>query len=507
MLRSRLVLSVLATIVLSQLLGGNLPGCTAKEIVATHEWTVLGENDTVDAGMHIRMDLTTGEKWVKLQDQEDENEEKKHTSRSSGLSTSSELAVVQNLKVMADGSVVAVEDNKNVEEKPDYDFEMMHRTLSKLPDKEKERIGLPVQPENTKQKVTTEQRALFQEQMKLIWERRQEELRAFEDDHLADLPEILKDRIQRIRDYLTDPYTHLVGMDLQEPGNPNQVTHIVSVLKDLEYQLSDIDMARDFYTLGGWPLLLSLVSNKVHVSTNQTAEATDEMNGKVHAIQAHAAWAVGTAVKNTGEFIPFAVEKILVGEETTTAVDLLLTQFDAASKEPPSPSVVKKLQKMLYGLGALLRANRPAQVHFCASKGPEILGKTLANLVEDRSSHAVKMTKRLLNLADDIILDVELHASKSKQVDEAIVQAFSSELWCQLTAVALQGDPVIREVALRTVAALVGHCSWDMTAMQQSISQLRDDWKAEASEMHSDILQEQLELAEATIASLADITT
>ena len=47
----------------------------SKEVEATSEWTLLGENDTVAAGMHVRMDLTTGEKWVKTIDENESDKE------------------------------------------------------------------------------------------------------------------------------------------------------------------------------------------------------------------------------------------------------------------------------------------------------------------------------------------------------------------------------------------------------------------------------------------------
>lgn len=501
---ARVVIATLAVLFFCQQLhssSSSMTGvCQAREIEATKEWTVIGENDTVASGMHVRIDMTTGEKWVKLMDDDDKSKSK---------------TAVRSVHIEGDGAIVAVDDDDDDDEaeEPNYDFDMMHRTLAQLPEEEKARIGLPERPETKtkKEKVTPEQRALFEQQMKELWERRQEELRKFNEDNLADLPAILKDRIQRIRDYLVDPHEHLVSMDL-EADDPDQVTHIVSVLVDLEYHLSDIDMTRDFYTLGGWPLLLSLMSAEVHVSSNQTtAIIPDDLLDKIHVIQAKAAWAIGTAVKNTGEFIPYATEEIWIGNHKTTAVDLMLAQFTAASQEHmiQSQPVVQKLQKVVYALGALLRNNRPAQVHFCASGGPELLAMTLTGLIEEKSDpHANKITKRLLMLADDIVSDVKLHQlheheheqeSKSLQVDEAIMQAFSTEQWCQLAVLALQGDPAIYETALLTVATLVGHCSWDMDVVQQAIFQIRDDWKAEGSDTDPDILKERLELIDSTM--------
>jgi hypothetical protein len=42
--------------------------CSAKEIVPTKKWQRVMENDTLPAGMHINVDLQTGEKWAKIAD-------------------------------------------------------------------------------------------------------------------------------------------------------------------------------------------------------------------------------------------------------------------------------------------------------------------------------------------------------------------------------------------------------------------------------------------------------
>mmetsp|Transcript_26997 Transcript_26997/g.56805 ORF Transcript_26997/g.56805 Transcript_26997/m.56805 type:complete len:109 (+) Transcript_26997:227-553(+) len=40
--------------------------CQAEEIVATSKWQIIKEGDTLPAGLHIKVDLSTGEKWAKL---------------------------------------------------------------------------------------------------------------------------------------------------------------------------------------------------------------------------------------------------------------------------------------------------------------------------------------------------------------------------------------------------------------------------------------------------------
>eukprot|EP00581_Thalassiosira_minuscula_P007783 CAMPEP_0183702292 /NCGR_PEP_ID=MMETSP0737-20130205/444_1 /TAXON_ID=385413 /ORGANISM="Thalassiosira miniscula, Strain CCMP1093" /LENGTH=131 /DNA_ID=CAMNT_0025928877 /DNA_START=111 /DNA_END=506 /DNA_ORIENTATION=+ len=47
----------------------------AKEIVATNEWQLLPEGDTIPAGLHVKMDLSTGKKWVKIAS--NDNDDKK----------------------------------------------------------------------------------------------------------------------------------------------------------------------------------------------------------------------------------------------------------------------------------------------------------------------------------------------------------------------------------------------------------------------------------------------
>jgi dGTP triphosphohydrolase len=48
------------------------------------------------------------------------------------------------------------------------------------------------------------------------------------------------------------------------------VTNVIDALKDLEYLLSDVDMARDFHTLGGWAPLVSLLDINVHAVVADT---------------------------------------------------------------------------------------------------------------------------------------------------------------------------------------------------------------------------------------------
>ena len=74
--------------------------CDAKEIVATNEWQKLGENDTIPAGLHVKMDISTGERWAKIPSDDDDEEATHSTSLVlfvSWCSSSSELLVCVSL--------------------------------------------------------------------------------------------------------------------------------------------------------------------------------------------------------------------------------------------------------------------------------------------------------------------------------------------------------------------------------------------------------------------------
>jgi hypothetical protein len=363
---------------------------------------------------------------------------------------------------------------------------MMHRTLSQLPPEEQERIGgLPELPEADK--IDPETRKTFEKRMKEIWIHRQAELQAVQVEFMADMPKLLLARIRRIDSYLQDPYTHLMEDWNDDDEEEDAVSHIVSVLLDLELHLSDVDMTRDFHTLGGWPLLVSLLSDTVHQSVNQTL--TPELLEKVNEIQAHAAWAIGTAVKNMHEFFPYAVEEFTIDGSKTTPIDLLLALIQKVDSS-------LKLQKTMYALGALLRGNREAQAHFCALDGPAVLGQVL--LRQDGTDP--KLARRILALADDIVSDVDLHP-KEKTMDALIIGAFSKDDWCQSAILSLERD-ALQETALRTIRTMAPHCQWDKDFVRASVTRVKAKWEEEKEDHDLEHFEERLQLAASILNQL-----
>lgn len=99
----------------------------------------------------------------------------------------------------------------------------------------------------------------------VLWKVRQQELREVYEATLK-VNEQLGERIDILQD-----------ADASEAS-------LVGALTDLEDLLSDIDMARDFHTLGGFPTLTSML-----------------LKSRPESVREIAAWTIGTAVKNEPE--------------------------------------------------------------------------------------------------------------------------------------------------------------------------------------------------------------
>ena len=489
----------------------------AKEIEVTKEWQRIGENDTIPAGMHVRMDMTTGEKWVKQIDEDEEDDPDKLAAAAGGIEAATAV-------VNGDGSIQVIDDgsNKTEETKPNYDYEMMHRTLSKLPDEEKERMGgIPELPQSSGgESKSRVQREAFEKRMSEIWEKRQIELKEMEDQ-IVDLPEVLKERIKSIKGYLEDPLSHLKTIDL-ENDNDNDLhstgaapAHFVALLKDLEFLLADIDMTRDFHTLGGWAFLVSLLSDESHDPENKTMSTLSRrMEGNARAVQAHAAWAIGTAVKNTGEFTPLAIEKVPTRDGgTTTAIDAIVDVFCNDYKDTNAWETRTLLAKSVYAIGALLRGNRMAQIYISTSTDiPGRLGEKLRELTIARfSSSTTKLVQRLVSLAGDVVSDVNLHREEDgldDAVREAIIQSFTSKDWCDSLSTLLTTDTflplTVQETLLETVSVVSPYCNWEnkVDDFAVAIERMEQEWNNNKDDFDDEHLEELAELVKSASESL-----
>lgn len=489
-----------------------LHGAHAEEIVATNEWQRLGPNDTVPAGLHVKMDLSTGEKWAKTISDEDDDTDKLAVGADgeaagvAEVSNDGALTIVPG-SVSHDDNSGAMGGNDDEDKEPIWnkDYEMMHRVISNLPAEEIDRMGgLPAlpNPENhTVPKLTADERAMFEARMEEIWTKRQKELADFQEEFGADLPKLLKARIATLRAYVDEPEEKLLELlemdriadenDDADEGEEN-ANDVLGALRDLELQLTDVDMARDFHTLGGWPVLLSLLDDGVHRAPSRDGDIDGTITtklAKIDAIQSIAAVCAGTAASNVGEFRLWAMEDVGAflrevapssssSTERVTVVSLLVDALaadlkrrapppgDTMSTGPASKPTNSRLTFKLraaYALGALLRGNPSAQKYFVTETnhnyvggggvdGPSVLVRdALGSLSSVRGGDGAvtakdwKFASKVLALGTDVVTEVLLHDNEGVSTEGAaiatyyatmdtfkIVGAFSSSRWCDL---------------------------------------------------------------------------
>lgn len=150
-------------------------------------------------------------------------------------------------------------DDHPIEDNDAARADRMLAALESIP--EGERQGMNLDVEALRLKPLAERLAELQE----LWEVRQQELREAYDA-MPKVNELLMARID------------ILNSDDSTDGA------LTGALTDLEDLLSDIDMARDFHTIGGFPTLASMLRCS-----------------RPEGIRELAAWAVGTAVKNEPE--------------------------------------------------------------------------------------------------------------------------------------------------------------------------------------------------------------
>jgi len=505
-----------------------VPVADAKEIVATKEWQKLQEGDTIPKGLHIKMDLETGSKWVKLVDENDtdENDKRPHVVSSSLVITEDgsveqlqqgkgsdnlyssttlydktvKITQLANAELSADASakvtsqlmeqsrkanlaesIAALNDFKGDKSIGETDIQMMYRTLQSLPEEEHESMGMGLPP-LLKDDATDEEKRVFEIQVRAIWSARQALLKKMEEEYLADVTDIISERISSLTNYVGNPMKHVRDILIMEADErKSDLSTITGVLEDLEFQLTDLDNARDFHDMGGWPLLVAVLTDSIHGLEYEIEQAVvlqtqdldvEKWNGTeslsielekdtlsflqdyqkvVWKIQGLACWCMGTAIKNVEEFHPWALEDfsdlmaLNADGGIVNAITIILNKLHSESTRGPSildmslndDNLQLRRKYELYALGSLLRGNRDAIDYFGSVGGASALFDLYGYLTQEQNIRSMdqttlKLLEKVIILADDIIMDVKLHPSDRPKNDEYLIEAFTTDEWCSV---------------------------------------------------------------------------
>jgi len=179
-------------------------------------------------------------------------------------------------------------------------LDLIMRTFKKLPAPEIERMGVDI----SERVIDGTTSATM---LRKAWIQRQ-----------AELKEAVESMVK--------PAEHMAQIAQKLRNHTLEESVITDALVELESFLSDMDNAKDFHTIGGWPILLSLL----HPSSN------------TYNIRMRAAWIVGTAVKNNYDYQLWVLERDADSDRDSGSEFL-----HPSASVSPSPSCLELLVDML----------------------------------------------------------------------------------------------------------------------------------------------------------------
>lgn len=294
-------------------------------------------------------------------------------------------------------------------------IDTMVRAFNRLPSPELERLGVDIKSGPIVQGTS---RA---EDLKRAWLERQKELKvAMESmtkpaEHMGELARRMKVFVEQgRRQELVGKATTIAVADVD--ADADSVTDISNALEELESSLSDIDNARDFYTIGGWPVLVSMLSADQHPNH-----------------RARAAWAIGTAIKNSYDYQLWVLERQQHGgggggggDDTAKRASCLQLLVDMLDFSHANPEELQR--RALYALSSAVRGNADVQeallVHDDTS--PSSLFLNQLTFFAARNFSSPEIPRKVWSLVSDMLQEAayvrgELAAELAKLPDNSIM--------------------------------------------------------------------------------------
>ncbi|CAN0130208.1 unnamed protein product [Scytosiphon promiscuus] len=318
--------------------------------------------------------------------------------------TETETGSILNLSQEALASIADLDDHV-VEDNDAARADRMLAALASIP--EDERQGMDLDVEALRSMPLAERLAELQK----LWVARQQELRE------------AYDAMPKVNQLLTDRINVLKNTEALEAER-------VDALVDLEDLLSDIDMARDFHTIGGFPTLASMLDGS-----------------QSEGIREVAAWAIGTAVKNEPEHQLWVLE---TGPDSQPSALVLLLENAKIAATPALRS------KIVYALSACLRNNSEVQLQFGSLRGEAILS---AMYDADGSNSRARM--KILTLISDLLQEAARGSPAAVLATVPVGSTASSGgSWCHRADKALQdaSSPNELEKAAEAVGSFTPSC-------------------------------------------------
>ncbi|OQS06168.1 hypothetical protein THRCLA_20425 [Thraustotheca clavata] len=300
--------------------------CIPAIFEPTSEWKEILPNQAIPGGLHVRINLSTGKKEAKLLDNDKNDKIVENTVDVDGFAvaqTSTQL-VAEELSTSVVSESQEEQEIQPVEESERI-AESLYNVLASLPEPPV-LDGMNIQQAYSK--LSKEEFAAY---ISKLWKARQAELK--------EASEAIRNEglyMQNLIDTLLSP----------APDANTYAKGLLSSLEKLEWEVQDIDKARDFNTMGGLFATIQL------------------LNSSDLEVRSQAAWVVGSAIKHFQDAQTWALE--------AGAMPPLL---DALSTINNSKQHFNMQRKALYALSALLQHNTKCQSVFVQNEGVTILTK------------------------------------------------------------------------------------------------------------------------------------
>lgn len=335
-------------------------------------WRALADDEGVPPGAHVRLNITSLEKTVRVDGQG--NIVRLDRAPEGDTDPAGEATAVAELPEIDGGAA---------DEARRASREMMRRSLLKLPSEELGRFGISLED------LTG---GGWEDLVEPVWAQRQASL----DEAMAQMAEHVDILGERVR-------------TLADPASSEEA--LLGVLALLEDDLMDIDMARDFRTIGGWAQLVRLLRP-----------------GASPALRSAAALVIGNAVRNTDEYRGWVVTDALpaeAGGESVAAMDLLLSMVASeAATDAERQRALSALSAALYG--------HADNVEALVARGG---AGTLLRILEGANA---KMARRVATWLHDLAFEVA--ESRSERLTAALEQVLRAGDWCGALVRALEGE-------------------------------------------------------------------
>lgn len=326
------------------------------------------------------------------------------------------------------GSIV--EENVNVTE-GQRRINKIITAFSRLPDNELNRLNVDIKAVITEGSIEAEK--LFD-----AWGTRQKELKEAMKD-LLNAAEYMKSILVILRN-----------------GNSSDAVKIAPLLELVDL-LSDIDNAKDFHTIGGWPTLASLLVPL----TSPSKSSSSNISSSSIELQTVAAWAVGSAVKNSYDYQLWTIDSLLLGEESdgqqVTVIQLLVDIIQLYNTKETSLSDWKEeeddkeqelLKKALFAVSAAARGNVDVQnallvkSNGSSSNETEKLSSSLLDSLYNISVNTNKTHTDVMRKIWSFVYDL---LEERQYIREELTLAASAEDAAVLKGLSLLGDCLLTE--------------------------------------------------------------